>query len=126
MDVRDKENRTPLHSAAWQDHAKICRILLEQGASVNAVCSQGASALCIASQEGHIATCEVLLKVDMSFRGVINSLLIYIKVIFYRHVILQLTTETASINKSGTDYLVTILEYLKVSILRGFTTAKIH
>uniref|UniRef100_A0A5K3FM83 ANK_REP_REGION domain-containing protein n=1 Tax=Mesocestoides corti TaxID=53468 RepID=A0A5K3FM83_MESCO len=62
VDVRDKENRTPLHSAAWQNHAKVCRVLVEQGANVNAVCSQGASALCIAAQEGHLGVCEVLLQ----------------------------------------------------------------
>lgn len=64
MDVRDKENRTPLHSAAWQNHAKTCSALIELGANINAVCSQGASALCIAAQEGHRAVCEVLLQVS--------------------------------------------------------------
>ncbi|VDD76889.1 unnamed protein product [Mesocestoides corti] len=51
-----------MHSAAWQNHAKVCRVLVEQGANVNAVCSQGASALCIAAQEGHLGVCEVLLQ----------------------------------------------------------------
>uniref|UniRef100_A0A183TB73 ANK_REP_REGION domain-containing protein n=1 Tax=Schistocephalus solidus TaxID=70667 RepID=A0A183TB73_SCHSO len=62
VDVRDKEDRTPLHSAAWQNHAAVCSLLLQAGADVNAVCSQGATALCIAAQEGHFDVCEVLLQ----------------------------------------------------------------
>lgn len=66
MDIKDKENRTPLHSTVWQNHADASHLLLKQGADVNAVCSQGATALCIAAQEGHVDVCEVLLAVSCS------------------------------------------------------------
>jgi len=41
----DNENRTPLHSAAWQGHAAIVRLLLEHGATPDHTCNQGATAL---------------------------------------------------------------------------------
>ncbi|VDP89496.1 unnamed protein product [Echinostoma caproni] len=63
VDIRDREGRTPLQLAAWQGHAAICQLLLEEGnARVDAVCSQGATSLCIAAQEGHAHVCSVLLQ----------------------------------------------------------------
>lgn len=47
----DNENRTPLHSAAWQGHASIVRLLLEHGATPNHICNQGATALGTQSSE---------------------------------------------------------------------------
>ena len=41
----DNEKRTPLHSAAWQGHAAIVRLLLEHGATPDHTCNQGATAL---------------------------------------------------------------------------------
>jgi ankyrin repeat protein len=45
VNARDNENRTPLHSAAWQGHAAIVRLLLEHGATPDHTCNQGATAL---------------------------------------------------------------------------------
>ena len=45
VNARDNENRTPLHSAAWQGHAAIVRLLLENGATPDHTCNQGATAL---------------------------------------------------------------------------------
>lgn len=53
MDACDLENRTALHSASWQGHHDIVRLLLEHGALPDHTCNQGATALGIAAQEGH-------------------------------------------------------------------------
>ncbi|XP_025158003.1 ankyrin repeat domain-containing protein 50-like isoform X2 [Harpegnathos saltator] len=53
VNAHDNENRTPLHSAAWQGHAAIVKLLLENGATPDHICNQGATALGIAAQEGH-------------------------------------------------------------------------
>lgn len=45
LNATDNENRTPLHLAAWQGHSVIVRLLIEQSASVNHACNQGATAL---------------------------------------------------------------------------------
>ncbi|XP_068122575.1 ankyrin repeat domain-containing protein 50-like [Hyperolius riggenbachi] len=58
----DKEKRTPLHCAAWRGHVNIAHLLLENGAYVDAQCSQGATPLCIAAQEGHEELARVLLE----------------------------------------------------------------
>lgn len=41
----DNERRTPLHSAAWQGHAQVVRVLLENNARADDTCNQGATAL---------------------------------------------------------------------------------
>jgi len=57
----DNENRTPLHSAAWQGHAAIVRLLLEHGATPDHTCNQGATALGINDQSFHsyIIICRI-------------------------------------------------------------------
>ncbi|XP_061091867.1 ankyrin repeat domain-containing protein 50 [Conger conger] len=63
-DARDKEGRPPLHSAAWQGQAAVARLLLDSGgATADLACrQQGATALCIAAQEGHADVVAVLLE----------------------------------------------------------------
>ncbi|KAJ8352494.1 hypothetical protein SKAU_G00239700 [Synaphobranchus kaupii] len=63
-DARDGEGRPPLHSTAWRGHAAIARLLLDSGgATVDLACQQqGATALCIAAQEGHADVVAVLLE----------------------------------------------------------------
>lgn len=53
VDACDLENRTALHSASWQGHSDIVKLLLEHGALPDHTCNQGATALGIAAQEGH-------------------------------------------------------------------------
>lgn len=45
VDACDLENRTALHSASWQGHSDIVKILLEHGALPDHTCNQGATAL---------------------------------------------------------------------------------
>lgn len=45
VDAVDLENRTALHSASWQGHSDIVKILLEHGALPDHTCNQGATAL---------------------------------------------------------------------------------
>ncbi|XP_075707390.1 uncharacterized protein LOC142741953 [Rhinoderma darwinii] len=58
----DKENRTPLHCAAWRGQANIAQLLIGHGAFTDSQCSQGATPLCIAAQEGHEEMARVLLE----------------------------------------------------------------
>ncbi|XP_069825414.1 ankyrin repeat domain-containing protein 50-like isoform X2 [Dendropsophus ebraccatus] len=58
----DKENRTPFHCAAWRGQANIAQLLISKGAFTDAQCSQGATPLCIAAQEGHYELARVLLE----------------------------------------------------------------
>ncbi|KAI1885208.1 hypothetical protein AGOR_G00217810 [Albula goreensis] len=62
--ARDGEGRPPLHSVAWRGHATAAQLLLESsGAAVDLAChQQGATALCIAAQEGHTELVAVLLE----------------------------------------------------------------
>ncbi|MBN3298262.1 ANR50 protein, partial [Amia calva] len=62
--AQDKEGRPPLHSAAWRGHASAAGLLIDSGAANvdQACCQQGATALCIAAQEGHTDLVEVLLE----------------------------------------------------------------
>ena len=52
VNATDNENRTALHSASWQGHASIVRLLLEHGARPDNTCNQGATAL------GELAYCR--------------------------------------------------------------------
>lgn len=45
VDAVDLENRTALHSASWQGHSDIVKLLLEHGAMPDHTCNQGATAL---------------------------------------------------------------------------------
>ncbi|XP_053621795.1 ankyrin repeat domain-containing protein 50-like isoform X2 [Plodia interpunctella] len=53
VDGRDRCARTALHAAAWRGRTPVLKTLLQHGASPAAVCTQGASPLGIAAQEGH-------------------------------------------------------------------------
>lgn len=61
IDAVDREQRTPLQSAAWQGHESVVWLLLKHGARVDQPCSQGATPLSIAAQEGHEAVAKLLL-----------------------------------------------------------------
>ncbi|XP_035263897.1 ankyrin repeat domain-containing protein 50 [Anguilla anguilla] len=63
-DARDAEGRTPLHTTAWRGHAAAARLLLDAGgAAVDLACRrEGATALCIAAQEGHADLVAALLE----------------------------------------------------------------
>lgn len=45
VDAVDLENRTALHSASWQGHSDIVKLLLDHGAIPDHTCNQGATAL---------------------------------------------------------------------------------
>lgn len=60
IDARDNCFRTALHAAAWQGNEQALGVLLRLGADPSAVCSQGATPLSIAAQEGY-ANCVYLL-----------------------------------------------------------------
>ncbi|XP_036397225.1 ankyrin repeat domain-containing protein 50-like [Megalops cyprinoides] len=64
VNAQDREGRPPLHSVAWRGHGVAACLLLEsKGVDVNLACTQqGATALCIAAQEGHTDLVAVLLE----------------------------------------------------------------
>ncbi|CAG9794413.1 unnamed protein product [Diatraea saccharalis] len=53
VDGRDRCGRTALHAASWRGRCGVLRALLQRGADPAAVCTQGATPLGIAAQEGH-------------------------------------------------------------------------
>ncbi|KAM9343133.1 uncharacterized protein ankrd50l [Pholidichthys leucotaenia] len=61
--AQDAEGRPPLHSVAWTGHAKVGQRLLEAiGIDINLACHQGATALSIAAQVGHVNIVAMLLE----------------------------------------------------------------
>ncbi|KAM9347715.1 uncharacterized protein ankrd50l [Symphorus nematophorus] len=61
--AQDTEGRPPMHSVAWTGHAEVGRHLLEaSGVNIDLACYQGATALSIASQEGHANIVVMLLE----------------------------------------------------------------
>lgn len=58
----DLDFRSPLHSCAWMGNDRVMEMLLFYGASVDHACKQGATALGIASQEGHEKCVSILLQ----------------------------------------------------------------
>ncbi|XP_029981407.1 ankyrin repeat domain-containing protein 50 [Sphaeramia orbicularis] len=61
--AQDSEGRPPLHSVAWTGHADVgWRLLETSGVNIDLACNQGATALSIAVQEGHINIVAMLLK----------------------------------------------------------------
>lgn len=61
--AQDSEGRPPLHSVAWTGHANVGRRLLEaNGVKIDLSCNQGATALSIAAQEGHLSIVAMLLE----------------------------------------------------------------
>nr|XP_020476967.1 ankyrin repeat domain-containing protein 50-like [Monopterus albus]XP_020476968.1 ankyrin repeat domain-containing protein 50-like [Monopterus albus]XP_020476969.1 ankyrin repeat domain-containing protein 50-like [Monopterus albus]XP_020476970.1 ankyrin repeat domain-containing protein 50-like [Monopterus albus]XP_020476971.1 ankyrin repeat domain-containing protein 50-like [Monopterus albus] len=61
--AQDTEGRPPLHSVAWTGHAEVGRRLLEaSGMDIDLACNQGATALSIAAQEGHVHVVAMLLE----------------------------------------------------------------
>lgn len=45
VNATDSENRSALHSAAWQGHAAIVNLLLQHKAKTDHACNQGATPL---------------------------------------------------------------------------------
>jgi ankyrin repeat protein len=69
-------NFTPLHSAAMQGHAAVCKLLIDAGSPVNAqTAPQGYAPLHSAAFAGHIEAIEVLLKhgADVTLRNYRNE-----------------------------------------------------
>lgn len=62
MNALDLDFRSPLHSSAWMGNDRVTEMLLFYGASVDHACKQGATALGIASQEGHEKCVSTLLQ----------------------------------------------------------------
>ncbi|XP_035533137.1 ankyrin repeat domain-containing protein 50 [Morone saxatilis] len=61
--AQDTEGRPPMHSMAWTGHAEVGRHLLEaSGVNIDLACYQGATALSIATQEGHANIVAMLLE----------------------------------------------------------------
>uniref|UniRef100_A0A3Q1EJA5 Ankyrin repeat domain 50-like n=1 Tax=Acanthochromis polyacanthus TaxID=80966 RepID=A0A3Q1EJA5_9TELE len=61
--AQDAEGRPPMHSVAWTGSAKVGRRLLEaNGVNIHLACHQGATALSIAAQVGHVNIVGMLLE----------------------------------------------------------------
>lgn len=61
--AQDAAGRPPLHSVAWTGHAPVGRRLLDAaGLDIDLSCHQGATALSIAAQEGHVHIVAMLLE----------------------------------------------------------------
>ena len=61
MNARDRDGLTPLIWAAIQGHEEVVRVLLEQGANLEARNNNGDTALMWASVMGHKEVVELLL-----------------------------------------------------------------
>ena len=61
--TKDKlEGGTPLHWAALEGHAEICKILLDNHVEKNPRTNDGRTPLNIAASKGHFKVCQVLLQ----------------------------------------------------------------
>ena len=73
LNILGPEGKTALHFAAWNDHASIIKIMIEQGANVdlNFKDSDGKAALHLAAYQGHISVVQTLLdaKADLDIRA---------------------------------------------------------
>lgn len=58
--AKDKNGGSPLHSAVWEDHAEILRILLKAGADPSRQDNLGKTPLHTAAIHGHLAAIELL------------------------------------------------------------------
>ena len=63
LNILGPEGKSALHFAAWNDHASIIKIIIEQGANVdvNVKDSDGKAALHLAASQGHISVVQTLL-----------------------------------------------------------------
>jgi ankyrin repeat protein len=62
LNVRNSNQRTPLHLAALGGSTEVCRMLIEAGAAVEAQDDQQETPLHVAAQEGHVEVCRVLIE----------------------------------------------------------------
>ncbi|MEQ2157719.1 hypothetical protein GOODEAATRI_004652 [Goodea atripinnis] len=61
--AQDTEGRPPMHSVAWTGHNKVGhRLLASNSVNIDLPCHQGATALSIAAQEGHVNIVKMLLE----------------------------------------------------------------
>ncbi|XP_012723981.2 ankyrin repeat domain-containing protein 50 isoform X1 [Fundulus heteroclitus] len=61
--AQDTEGRPPVHSVAWTGHRKVGhRLLAANSVNIDLACHQGATALSIAAQEGHVDIVKMLLE----------------------------------------------------------------
>ena len=61
MNIVDNNEKTALMWASSHGHAKIAKLLISEGADVNAVDSFGSNALMKAIRQGHIQIVELLI-----------------------------------------------------------------
>lgn len=71
VSAKDKGGQTPLHYAAWMDHAGIVELLLANKAEVNATDGKGRTPLHWAAHEGYKDVAQLLLanKADVDATG---------------------------------------------------------
>ena len=62
MRGKDKNGATALMVAAQAGHAEVVKVLLENGADVNATDGEGSTGLMYAAKHGHLATAKLLLE----------------------------------------------------------------
>ena len=79
LNIPGPEGKTALHFAAWNDHASIIKIMIEQGANVdvNVKDLDGRAALHLAASRGHISVVQTLIdaKADLNIRASATSAL---------------------------------------------------
>ncbi|KAJ3602376.1 hypothetical protein NHX12_030132 [Muraenolepis orangiensis] len=76
VNTRDPKGRSPLHAAAYSEKVDGLRLVLDQGAEVDAVDGSGRSALMVAADRGQTTAVEMLLhqaKPDLTLLDVNNN-----------------------------------------------------
>ncbi len=75
FELRNKVQRTPLHTAAWYGHTAVIEVLIRRGADVNAKCDLVASgdgqwnALHIAATQGNVEAARALIRGGTDFNA---------------------------------------------------------
>ena len=74
VNVRDRENNTPLHFAAGLGFDRVAAYLLASGADVNSINSEHETPLYFAASEGHVTTIALLLNAGARVEESVNPL----------------------------------------------------